>query len=364
MVLIVLIVAVVIFNRTYNKKSPIPEKANSQTVPLSEILPSQAASNSKTESKPITVLNPTLTPQNPASESETQPDLTPEPTQRPEPVRETPTVTPAPVLQETLAAADTATDESSEQAKELVEEAIGLRDAGKIIQARELLNDTLNEKLSPTLRSAVKFQLTRLADQWLFSSKVYPEDKLTGSYEVQKGDLLEQIAKKCTVPYEILMKINNISQPRLLRAGQRLKIIEGPFNVIVYKNSFTMDLYLQNKYIKTYKVGLGRVEHETPTGRWRVEKGGKLIKPTWTDPDTNKTYVGDDPDYPLGSRWIAIEGIDENTKQRTGFAIHGTKDPESIGVRSSRGCIRLFNGDVIEVYNLLYGGVSEVLIVD
>jgi len=95
-----------------------------------------------------------------------------------------------------------------------------------------------------------------------------------------------------------------------------------------------------------------------------VESDGKLIKPTWTDPDTGSTYVGDDPDYPLGSRWIALEGLEGAATGRTGFAIHGTKDPESIGTRSSRGCIRLYNGDVVEVYNLLYNGISEVLIMD
>ncbi|MHC4771458.1 MAG: L,D-transpeptidase family protein [Planctomycetota bacterium] len=35
-----------------------------------------------------------------------------------------------------------------------------------------------------------------------------------------------------------------------------------------------------------------------------------------------------------------------------------------MGTRSSRGCIRLYNGDVVEVYNLLYGGISEVQIKD
>jgi len=239
-----------------------------------------------------------------------------------------------------------------------------LFNAGKIIQARELLNDTLNEQLSSSLRTSVKSRLRQLADKWLFSREVYPDDKLTVLYEVQKGDHLERIAKEHKVPYELLMQINGIARPELLQAGQRIKVIQGPFNAVVYKSNFTMDLYLQTKYIKTYRVGLGRAQYETPSGRWRVESDGKLIKPTWTDPDTGRTYVGDDPDYPLGSRWIALEGLEGAATGRTGFAIHGTKDPESIGTRSSRGCIRLYNGDVVEVYNLLYNGISEVLIMD
>ena len=89
-----------------------------------------------------------------------------------------------------------------------------------------------------------------------------------------------------------------------------------------------------------------------------------MIKPTWTDPDTGKTYLGSDPDYPLGSRWIALDGIEGDAKGRTGFALHGTKEPETIGTQSSRGCIRLFNGDVIEVYDLMEPGQTGVIVMD
>jgi lipoprotein-anchoring transpeptidase ErfK/SrfK len=365
MVLIALIVAIVIFNRTY-KRGTIEEQANEPGVPYSDVLSSES-SKPTADSGPITILNPAVAAAEPTPEP--QPVSTPRPEVTAPPAEETPAAPapkpmPQPIIAEALAGADGQNDESSPQAKESVEEALKLRDTGKIIEARELLNDTLNEKLSPNLRSAVKFQLSKLAEKWLFTPEVFSGDKLTARYQVQQGDHLERIAKKYKVPYEILMQINGIDRPELLQAGQRIKVIEGPFNVVIYKSNFTMDLYLQNKYIKTYRVGLGKVEYETPSGRWQVESGGKLVKPTWTDPDTGKTYVGNNPDYPLGSRWIAIEGIDDATRPRTGFAIHGTKDPESIGTRSSRGCIRLYNGDVVEVYNLLYGGISEVQIKD
>lgn len=267
---------------------------------------------------------------------------------------------PAATSSETQAAGD----ESSPEALEVIKQALELKDQGKIIAARDLLDDVLDKPLSAQVRSAVKFQLGKLAEIWLFSQDVLAGDTYTSRYLVPPRDSLELIGKKHKVPYQLLQEINGIHRPTSLQAGAKIKVIDGPFNVVVYKSSFTMDLYLQNMYVKTYRVGLGTMQHETPSGLWRVKPGGKLVKPTWTDPDTGKTYVGDAPDYPLGSRWIAIEGLDENTKNRTGFAIHGTKDPDSIGQRSSRGCIRLFNGDVQEVYNLLYEGVSQVVIKD
>lgn len=292
-----------------------------------------------------------------ASESASKPTETPT-ADAEEPIVET--------VQETTAIqmppADTGT--TSPEAQELIDKANELRGNGKIIAARDLLNHTLDLKLSAVVRAAVKERLAKLADIWLFSKDVYESDKLTSYYLVQPGDLLAVIAKRNKVPYEALMKINNISRPELLQAGVKIKVIDGPFNAVIYKSSFTMDLYLQNVYVKTYRVGLGKEQYETPTGRWCVKNGGKLIKPKWTDPDTGKVYVGSAPDYPLGSRWIALDGLDGDAAGRTGFAIHGTKEPESIGTRSSRGCIRLYNGDVIEVYDLLREGISEVLVVE
>ena len=160
------------------------------------------------------------------------------------------------------------------------------------------------------------------------------------------------------------MRLNNIKDPRSLQAGKNLKVVDGPFRAEVSRSNFTLDIYLGDMFVKTYKVGLGKAQNETPTGLWMVKRGGKLIKPTWTDPDTGKVYVADSPDYPLGSRWIALYGLEGDAKDRTGFAIHGTKEPETIGTRSSRGCIRLHNGEVVEVFNMLVEVDSTVLVKD
>lgn len=375
LVLIVLIVAIAIFNKRYRGDHTIAAETNEPKAQLNDVLPSgQATAQSDTsdDSGPLVVWNPAV-----ASAAETQPVKTqpesapvetfspPESLSSPQEQSVVAKTQEAVVQPETASVVSSdATDASSQEAKNQINEALRLRDAGKVVAAREMLENTLNMQLSPTLRSAVKLQLAKLAETWLFGREVILGDKLTGYYEVKRGDNLERIAKEYKVTPELLMRINGIARPELLPAGKAIKVVNGPFNVVVYKSNFTMDLYLQNRYVKTYRVGLGRVEHETPSGTWRVEPGGKLISPTWTDPDTNHTYVASDPDYPLGSRWIAIEGTDDVTRKRDGFAIHGTKDPDSIGKRSSRGCIRLYNGDVIEVYNLLYGGISEVLIKD
>lgn len=248
---------------------------------------------------------------------------------------------------------------------ELIDQAINDLKAGKVIAARDSLNSVLLVDLTPEYRKSVKKRLTDLRMDWLLNKEVLPGDAFCELYQVKPGEVLEKIGRKYKVPFELLMRINGIKRPELLRAGQKIKVIKGPFHVKIYRSTFTMDLYLGNQlFIKSYRIGLGTKETETPTGRWRVKSGGKLVQPPWYDEETGKTYTAKDAKYPLGSRWIAIEGLDERIKQRIGFAIHGTKDADSIGTRSSRGCIRLFNGDVIEVYELLVPLYSQVRIVE
>ena len=232
----------------------------------------------------------------------------------------------------------------------------------RIIEARDRLNEMFSTTMSPQQLALVKKQLSSLSEKWLFERDVFSGDKHCGSYKVKPGDTAGDIGRRFNVPYGILMQINNISDPKTLRAGETIKVINGPFHCRIYRSTFTMDLFLQDTFVRSFTVGLGKSGMETPTGRWIVKPGGKLLSPTWTDPDTGKTYGAQDPNYPLGARWIGLEGLDGNAKGRTGFAIHGTKNPQQLGMAGSRGCIRLYNDDVKLVYDLLMPGVSQVVV--
>jgi LysM repeat protein len=256
--------------------------------------------------------------------------------------------------------------ESNPKVDELITEATTLLSArpSRIIDARDKLNEALSMPMNGQQQAFVKKQLSKLADKWLFNRIVFEQDKLCGSYKVKAGDKLKTIGRQLKVPYEVLMKINNITRPKALRAGETIKVISGPFHARIYRSAFTMDLYLQNTFVRSFPVALGRPGMETPTGRWVVKPDGKVIKPTWTDPTTGKIYEAQDPDYPLGSRWIGLEGLEGTAKGRTGFAIHGTRNAKELGTERSRGCIRLYDKDVILVYDLLMPGFSQVVIVE
>jgi lipoprotein-anchoring transpeptidase ErfK/SrfK len=256
--------------------------------------------------------------------------------------------------------------EPNPEAAVLIKEATALlsKTPLKLIEARDKLNMALRIPMSVEQRKFVKDKLSELADKWLLTRTVYPEDLLCDTYQVGKGDILASIGEKYKVPYQILMQVNNIKDPRSLQAGQNIKVIKGPFSAKVYRSTFTMDIYLQNTFVRSFTVGLGLPGKETPTGIWRVAADGKMERPIWYDEIENKTYYPEDPDYPLGSRWIGLEGLEGEAEGRDGFAIHGTKEPQQLGTQGSRGCIRLENGNVILVYNMLFPVESLVEVTD
>jgi len=256
--------------------------------------------------------------------------------------------------------------EPNPEADTLIAEAAALINQGSsgFLEARQILNQTLRMPLSTKQKEYVKAQLSELSNRWLFSRNILPGDPLCETYRVRPGEVFETIGRKHKVPYEILMEINRISDPLKLQAGQSIKVIHGPFHAKVSRSTFKMDLYLQNTYVRSFTVGLGKPGRETPTGLWRLRPGGKAYATVWRDPDTGKLYQPEDPNYPLGSRWMALEGLRGEAKGREGFGIHGTKDPDQIGMAGSRGCIRMYNGEAIMVYNMLVDGLSQVEVTD
>ncbi|MDP8218919.1 MAG: L,D-transpeptidase, partial [Candidatus Theseobacter exili] len=118
----------------------------------------------------------------------------------------------------------------------------------------------------------------------------------------------------------LIARINELENPDLIRKGQKLQVLQGPFRILINKGSKQLTVYKNETSLRTYSIATGKSD-STPEGSFKVRK--KLIKPVWTDPYNRIVVSPDDPDYPLGSRWIEFA---EN-----GYGIHGTNNPDSIG---------------------------------
>ena len=250
-------------------------------------------------------------------------------------------------------------------------DADALIERGQLAQAAGVLNSALLDATTESDRRRLRTKLSELNRTLIFSPRVTPGMWMTESYTVQSGDTLERITRNndLGVDHRLIARVNNISDPSKIRVDQTLKLVRGPFHAHVFKAQYRMDIYHgapdepeEWMYVRSFAVGLG--EHDgTPTGLFRVRRESKLVNPQWINPRTGEHFGADNPLNPIGERWIGLEGIGEAARF-TGYGIHGTIEPDSIGSQASMGCVRLHNDDVELVFELLAEGVSVVLIED
>lgn len=243
---------------------------------------------------------------------------------------------------------------------------------GKLVDARVAYSRAyLNPQASAGDKASLRDKLTKINDDLVFSPKVTPGDPLAETYAVQAGDNLVKIAQKreLATDWRLIQRVNRISSPRNLSVGQKVKLLRGPFHVVISKSDFRADLFAGGPteperwlYIRSYPVGLGESSSETPLGEFVVKKHGKLANPPWVNPRTGEKFAADDPKNPIGEFWIGWRGVG-SSETVTGFGLHGTIDPSSIGHSKSMGCVRMNADDIAQVYELLVEEVSHIRVV-
>lgn len=95
-----------------------------------------------------------------------------------------------------------------------------------------------------------------------------------------------------------------------------------------------LTLRLGNDIVATFPVAVGKPQTPTPLGDWKI------------------VYKAMNPGGAFGARWMRL------SIPFGGYGIHGTNNPPSIGTAASHGCIRMFNEDVIKLYDLVPIGTS------
>jgi lipoprotein-anchoring transpeptidase ErfK/SrfK len=153
--------------------------------------------------------------------------------------------------------------------------------------------------------------------------------------------------------------------PQYLYDGNRREVVayagdEAPGTIVVDTHSRKLYLVEEGGMATRYPIAVGR---EGLSFRGSGVIGRKQEWPYWqptanmvrTRPDLYAAYAGGLPgglENPLGARALYLYRGGKDSM----FRIHGTADSASIGHATSAGCIRLFNQDIIDLYNKVPNG--------
>jgi len=155
-------------------------------------------------------------------------------------------------------------------------------------------------------------------------------------------------------------------KPELRRQEVAYATSEKAGTIVVDTPARRLYYVLGNGRAMRYGVGVGRNGYAL-AGVATI--GRKAEWPTWTptqnmirrDPGKNMKYAGGlpgGPNNPLGARAIYLYRGGNDTH----FRIHGTNQPQSIGLAMSSGCVRMMNHDVIDLYNRVQSGGRVVVL--
>ncbi len=174
---------------------------------------------------------------------------------------------------------------------------------------------------------------------------------------LEKGDTLPDIARHFSLGINAISAANSGVDVWLPVAGERIMLPlrfilpDTPRKGIVV-NLATMRLFQFKEtgtslVVTTYPVGVGAKDRPTPTGQMRVVR--KTARPTWHVPasiaedhrkkgDLLPAEVLPGPQNPLGEYALYLS--------KSGYLIHGTNKPASIGLTATNGCLRLYPENV------------------
>jgi lipoprotein-anchoring transpeptidase ErfK/SrfK len=107
-----------------------------------------------------------------------------------------------------------------------------------------------------------------------------------------------------------------------------------------------------------YPVGVGKAGKQW-NGASRID--GKYLHPAWSPPPEVKRdkpsipnlIEGGSPRNPMGAAALTLIGGE--------YAIHGTNMPASVGGFVSYGCIRMYNEDVLDLYQRVRVGTPVIV---
>jgi LysM repeat protein len=172
--------------------------------------------------------------------------------------------------------------------------------AGRYAEALAVLS-TWHDDPSLGLEESQRLEdlLGQLAGTVIYSQ----QDLLLPPYVVQQGETLLSIAAPLAVPWQLLAKINGVSDPARLVPGETLKLVRGPFDAVVSVSRRRLSLQVGGNYAGSFPVVVGRQIRERvgsavpivaiEPGDASAEQTGPAIQVAWAQPGSKSIGLAD-----------------------------------------------------------------------
>jgi lipoprotein-anchoring transpeptidase ErfK/SrfK len=151
--------------------------------------------------------------------------------------------------------------------------------------------------------------------------------------------------------------------PAIVSAVSAREIVEfrsaaRPGTIVVRTGERRLYYVLGHGQAIRYPVGVGRAGRQW-AGQSSID--GKYVQPDWApppdivrdNPRMPRLIRGGAPNNPMGAAALTLSG--------GLYAIHGTNNPKSIGGFVSYGCIRMYNRDIVDLFDRVRVGTPVLV---
>jgi LysM repeat protein len=216
------------------------------------------------------------------------------------------------------------------------ERCLNLKKDGKSVEAQSAFEQFVINNPNSTITGEAKKHLGELNTDLFFSATPTPDKE---QYVVRPGDAIAKIERKLKTTAELIMRTNNLDNPRRLRVGQVLMVSHPDFSLVIKRKEKSVTLYNHGKFFKQYLVKVWNVPagKSTPPIKARVTE-----KVAWKDgkrvPIESKDYLG-------SGRWITLS--------MQSYTLYTESDNPALTVKPPSGGIGLEEEEAVELATLL-----------
>ncbi|MEA3187913.1 MAG: hypothetical protein QOD99_1743 [Chthoniobacter sp.] len=221
------------------------------------------------------------------------------------------------------------------------EKCVAIKNAHKLVEARTAFQAFIENYPGSTKLEDAKDAIGELNVDIFFSATASPEKQ---EYTIQRGDALAKLEKRFKVPGELIMRSNNLEDPRRLSIGQVLYISHPQFAVVISRKEKKITLYNQGRFFKQYRAKQWLV----PPGKNNAAVTAKVTEmPAWVN---GARVAFGTKEYATASHWVQL-----SASSYTLFT-----DPAEGGEKAPAG-ITLSAADMQELSALLSRGVPVTI---